>query len=50
VCGIQNQDDRIVNGEDAKKYEFPWLAAIVNYGTRTPFCGSSLVNDRSFLI
>ncbi len=39
VCGLQNHDDRIVGGEDAKKFEFPWLGAVVDKGTRSPTCG-----------
>jgi secreted trypsin-like serine protease len=46
VCGIQNLNDRIVNGEDSKKFEFPWQVAIVNKGTRSPICGGTLINDR----
>ncbi|OXA51718.1 Transmembrane protease serine 6, partial [Folsomia candida] len=49
VCGIQNLDDRIVNGEDAKKFEFPWQGAVVETGTREPTCGSALINDRWIL-
>jgi secreted trypsin-like serine protease len=48
VCGIQNLDDRIVNGEDSNKFEFPWQVAIVNKGTRSPICGGTLINDRYF--
>lgn len=49
VCGLQNKDDRIVGGEDAKMNEFPWQAAIVYEGTRQPKCGSSVLNDRYIL-
>ncbi|ODM88291.1 Coagulation factor IX [Orchesella cincta] len=41
--------DRIVGGEDADFNEFPWLAAIVDKGTRRPFCGGALINDRFIL-
>ncbi len=41
VCGLQNHDDRIVGGEDAKKFEFPWLGAVVDKGTRSPTCGKN---------
>lgn len=49
VCGLRNEDDRIVGGEDAKKNEFPWLAAVVRTGTRSPTCGASVINDRFIL-
>ncbi|ODM92213.1 Coagulation factor X, partial [Orchesella cincta] len=49
VCGLRNEDDRIVGGVDARFNEFPWLAAIVNKGTRQPFCGGALINDRFIL-
>lgn len=46
VCGYQNKEDRIVGGVDAGENEFPWIAAIVQKGTRSPVCGGSLINDR----
>jgi len=49
VCGLQNKDDRIVGGEDAKMNEFPWQAAIVRPGTRSPMCGGSVINNRYIL-
>ncbi|CAL8129091.1 unnamed protein product [Orchesella dallaii] len=49
VCGLRNEDDRIVGGVDARFNEFPWLAAIVLKGTRQPFCGGALINDRFIL-
>jgi V8-like Glu-specific endopeptidase len=49
VCGLQNKDDRIVGGEDAKKKEFPWQVAIVMPGTRQPMCGGSVINNRYIL-
>ncbi|CAL8129048.1 unnamed protein product [Orchesella dallaii] len=49
VCGLRNEDDRIVGGVDARFNEFPWLVAIVNKGTRSPFCGGALINDRFVL-
>ncbi|CAG7722478.1 unnamed protein product [Allacma fusca] len=49
VCGLQNKDDRIVGGEDAKKREFPWQVAIVMPGTRQPMCGGSVINNRWIL-
>ena len=45
MCGLQNKDDRIVGGEDAKLGEFPWQVAIVTPGTRQPMCGGSVINN-----
>jgi len=49
VCGLQNKDDRIVGGQDAKMNEFPWQVAIVFAGTRSPKCGGAIINDRFVL-
>jgi hypothetical protein len=49
MCGLQNKDDRIVGGEDAKENEFPWQAAVVYPKTRSPNCGASVINDRFVL-
>lgn len=51
VCGLQgdNLNDRIVNGENTRKNEFPWQVAIVPKGTNGPICGASLINDRFIL-
>ncbi|XP_035704286.1 serine protease 27 [Folsomia candida] len=48
-CGMKANDNRIVGGEDAIKNEFPWLVALVEAGTRQPFCGGSIINDRFIL-
>jgi len=50
VCGLQNKDDRIVGGEDAKMNEFPWQVAIVTAGTRAPICGGSKSSSYQLLI
>jgi secreted trypsin-like serine protease len=45
VCGIKPEaQGRIVGGETATPFEFPWLAALVFKGTREEFCGGSLIN------
>ena len=49
ACGIQNKNDRIINGEDVEMNEFPWQVALVVTGTRKPFCGGALINDRFIL-
>ncbi len=40
---------RIVDGETARINEFPWIVGLVYPGTRKPFCGGSLINDRYVL-
>jgi len=50
ICGmVPGGGNRIVGGETAKKFEFPWQAAIVFAGTRQPTCGGSIINDRYIL-
>ncbi|CAL8121400.1 unnamed protein product [Orchesella dallaii] len=47
-----NMDKKVEHrcgGEDANFNEFPWLAALVQKGTRNPFCGAALINDRFIL-
>ncbi|CAL8137161.1 unnamed protein product [Orchesella dallaii] len=46
TCGRKPNSDRIVGGEEAKKGEFPWMAALVTAGTRKPFCGGTVINNR----
>lgn len=43
-CG-QSQGNRIVGGQDAGEDEYPWMAALVVQGTKTPFCGGTLISD-----
>lgn len=38
-----------MGGEDSKRGEFPWMSALVAAGTRKPFCGSSIINNRFIL-
>lgn len=38
-----------MGGTNAKKFEFPWLVALVETDTRQPFCGGSIINDRFIL-
>lgn len=51
MCGkkFNEGNDRIVGGETAQKREFPWQTAIVKTGSRKPFCGGSLINNRFIL-
>ena len=46
--GPENMD-RIVGGQSAIQGAYPWQAAVVEKGTRTPFCGGTLINDKFIL-
>lgn len=53
VCGIQNEETRIVGGETTEIGEFPWMA-LLRYrnldGTDAGFqCGGTLINNRYVL-
>jgi len=48
ACGTRNLDtDRIVNGVEANKGEFPWMAAMFKRGRQ--FCGGSLIDETHIL-
>lgn len=52
MCGKRKDFGRVVGGETAFKFEFPWIGAIVfksGQANRKPFCGGSLVSDRYFI-
>jgi hypothetical protein len=49
VCGLQTPIGRVVGGIDVVMNEFPWQVALVVPGTRKPFCGGSLINNRFIL-
>jgi len=36
---------RIVGGQNADKYEWPWLAAIMFQNRKMPFCGGAIISD-----
>ena len=44
-CGKANTDPKIVGGVTAYPNEFPWMAALVDFGEEEPFCGGALIND-----
>jgi secreted trypsin-like serine protease len=50
-CGIEKTRDRIIGGDVAEKYRYPWMAGIVTFNhKRIPsFCGGSLINNRFVL-
>lgn len=49
-CGLASEGgDRIVGGNSALRGSYPWQAAVVEKGTRKPFCGGSLINDKFVL-
>ena len=41
-----NETDRIINGEEAIPNEFPWMAALVEKGGHTPFCGGAIISTK----
>ncbi|XP_055912024.1 phenoloxidase-activating factor 3-like [Eupeodes corollae] len=50
-CGISDSSDRILNGETAFLFEFPWMA-LLEYNTtagRNFLCAGSLISDRYIL-
>lgn len=49
VCGTKPNSNRVVGGQFAQKFEFPWLVALVETDTRQPFCGGSIINNRFIL-
>lgn len=49
-CGAKNgnqEQERIVGGQNADLGEWPWIAALFNTGRQ--FCGGSLIDDRHIL-
>ena len=48
-CGRTNRAARIVGGQVTGFGEYPWQAAIVSKGSKTPYCGGSVINDRYVL-
>jgi len=49
-CGVEKVSrTRIVGGQDVQKNEYPWQVALVRTGSSSPFCGGSLLSDRTVL-
>lgn len=53
ICGIQNEETRIIGGETTEIGEFPWIV-LLRYrnrnGTDAGFqCGGTLINNRYVL-
>ncbi|XP_064120977.1 CLIP domain-containing serine protease B4-like [Macrobrachium nipponense] len=50
-CGVRALGDRIVNGQDASLYSWPWIVLLRGRGDgrRFWFCGGSLISDRYVL-
>lgn len=46
ACGLAQRNSRIVGGEQTEVNEYPWLVGLGFYGSSTPSCGGSLINDR----
>ncbi|CAG7687917.1 unnamed protein product, partial [Allacma fusca] len=48
-CGLSAPPVKIINGEETRVNEFPWMAGLVRKGGSSPFCGASLINSRYIL-
>lgn len=43
-CGLRAAADRIINGTDADRHEYPWQVGLTKTGKRT-FCGGVLISS-----
>merc|ERR1711983_248753 len=48
-CGVAQRATRIVGGGETEVNEYPWQVGLVSAGSRTPWCGGSLISDRHVL-
>lgn len=49
-CGVRGVSrTRIVGGQAAQKNEYPWQVALVRTGSNSPFCGGTLLSDRTVI-
>lgn len=48
-CGETNSNNRIVGGTASEKNQYPWLVGLMSPSGRTPFCGGSIINERTIL-
>ena len=49
-CGRRGRSvQRIVGGEDASPGELPWQVGLLYYGSSTPSCGATLINNKWLL-
>nr|BAM37541.1 serine protease like protein [Graptopsaltria nigrofuscata] len=45
---LDGSDRRVVNGQESRPHEYPWMALIVRYDSRRvhqPICGGSVINN-----
>lgn len=52
MCGKRRDHGRVVGGENALKFEFPWIGAITYKNRiyeRKPICGGTLISDQYFV-
>ena len=50
VCTPSDRDDpfeiaKIIGGRKAKVGEFPWQVGLITPGSKTPWCGGTLISD-----
>ena len=46
---IDNYGQRIVNGQDAREKEFPWMAMLIENNPTDYFCGATLIHKEWLL-
>jgi len=54
ACGQSQSSDnsdteKIVGGQPAAQGQYPWMAAMVNKGQQTNFCGGSIISNSYIL-
>ena len=49
ACGKVNRVKRIVGGVETEVNEYPWQALLVFAGTKTLYCGGTLITDKHVL-
>ena len=50
ICTPSDRDDlfeitKIIGGKKAKVGEFPWQVGLIKPGSKTPWCGGTLISD-----
>jgi len=48
-CGVANRVNRIVGGDITEKNEYPWQVGLTNTNRDRPWCGGSILSDRTIL-
>merc|ERR1711981_82339 len=48
-CGLAKRNTRIVGGQQTEVNEYPWQVGIVDKGSKSVWCGASLISNRWIL-